>query len=441
VQPLFRDGKVFCYLASAGHWIDIGGNVPGNYNPIATETFQEGVLIPLVKLRAEGVLRQDIVDILMSNTRLAKSAYGDLNGQLNALELGAQRMHALLDEYGDDVCRESLSMLKKSAADIMRSEISKLPDGKVSAVDWLDNDGITDEPIKIALDLTIKGDKLTLDFSKSSPAATGPINMSRPSTISACYVALKHIFEDVPANSGVLEPIEFVIDDDSVLAVKAPRPVGGYTEISMRLIDVIFQAIAKIAPDRSNGCCYGTINALSASGTDENNKPWVMFCFFGGGHGAHTEGDGLNHGNAPFSTATIPPIEILEASYPIKFTDWALRPDSGGDGEHRGGLGAVYGIEMLGEDTDIYLFGERGCFAPKGFEGGKDAAMNQFTYSKDGEMVEPKLKSKLHGAKLKKGDRLLLKSPGGGGYGDPAKRSQEARKRDLELGYVTAENT
>ena len=166
-----------------------------------------------------------------------------------------------------------------------------------------------------------------------------------------------------------------------------------------------------------------------------------MFCFFGGGHGGHPEGDGLNHGNAPFSTATMPPVEILEASYPIKFTDWALRPDSGGDGEHRGGLGAVYGIEMLGEDTNVFLFGERGRFAPKGFEGGKDAAMNQFTYSKDGQMVEPEMISKLHGAKMKKGDRLLLKSPGGGGYGDPAKRSQEARKRDLELGYVTVENS
>jgi N-methylhydantoinase B len=437
MQPLFRDGKVFCYLASAGHWLDIGGNVPGNYNPVATETFQEGVLIPLVKLCSEGELRQDIVDIVMSNTRLAKSAYGDLNGQLNALKLGAERMHALLDEYGDDQSREALNMLKKSAADIMRSEISKLPDGKVSAEDWLDNDGITDEPLKVALDLTVQGDKLTFDFSRSSPAAMGPINTSQPSTISACYVALKHLFKDVPANSGVLEPIEFVIDEDSLLAVKAPRPVGGYTETSMRLIDVIFQAISKISPETSYGCAYGTINALSLSGRRENNDPWVMFCFFGGGHGGHSTGDGLNHGNAPFSTATMPPVEILEASYPIKFTNWGLRPDSGGDGEYRGGLGAVYGIEMRDSGANLFLFSERGRFAPQGFVGGGEAAMNEFTYSKDGEMVEPPLKSKLHGVKLSEGDRILLKSPGGGGYGDPAKRSKQAHARDLELGYIT----
>jgi N-methylhydantoinase B len=175
----------------------------------------------------------------------------------------------------------------------MRAQIAALPDGRVSVEDWLDNDGVVDQPLKVALDLTVAGDRLTLDFSRSSPACAGPVNISRSTTIAACYVALKHIFADVPANAGVLEPIDFVINPDSLLSVTAPKPVGGYTETIMRLTDVMFQAVARIAPERSNGCAYGTINALSLAGHRANGERWVMFSFFGGGHGGHPEGDGL----------------------------------------------------------------------------------------------------------------------------------------------------
>jgi N-methylhydantoinase B len=437
VRPYFRDGEVFCYLASVGHWHDVGGNVPGNYNPVATESFQEGMLIPPVKLFDQGVYKQDIVDILSANSRLPGSLFGDLNGQINAIDLGVKRMDALLDEYSETTIDQAFKALKSSAAEIMRSEIRALPDGKVSAEDWLDNDGIHDVPLKIALDMTVDGDKLTLDFSRSSPACAGPVNIARSTTVSACYVALKHIFGDVPANAGVLEPVEFIIDEASLLSVNAPKPVGGYTETIMRLIDVIFQAVARMAPERSNGCAYGTINALSIAGNRKNGQRWVMFSFFGGGHGGHPEGDGLNHGNAPISTATIPPLEILEAAYPVKFTQWALRPDSGGDGKHRGGLGAIYEIELLEENADLFLFGERGRFPPKGVVGGGDAALDRFTYPLDGVPTHPEMASKLHGAKLKKGDRVRLETPGGGGYGNPEERSRDARARDIMLGYVT----
>ncbi len=437
VRPLFRNGEVFCYLASVGHWHDVGGNVPGNYNPVATESFQEGVLIPPVKLYEAGRFRQDIVDILSANSRLPNSLYGDLSGQINALELGVKRMEALLDEYGDRTVAEALVELKSRAADFMRAEISKLPDGTVSAEDWLDNDGIRDEPLKIALDTTIEGDHLTLDFSRSSPACLGPVNIARSTTVAACYVALKHVFHDVPANAGVLEPVTFKIDPTSILSVTAPKPVGGYTETILRLIDVVFQAMAKLVPERSNGCAYGTINALSIAGRRGNGARWVMFSFFGGGHGGHPEGDGLNHGNAPISTATIPPLEILEAAYPVKFTQWALRDGSGGPGRHRGGLGAVYEIELLEEEADVFLFGERGRFPPRGVVGGGDGATNRFLYPKDGEMVEPPMTSKLHGAKLKRGERVRLETPGGGGYGPPDERDPALVQRDKALGYVS----
>lgn len=440
VRPLFRNGEVFCYLASVGHWHDVGGNVPGNYNPVATESFQEGMLIPPVKLYDRGELRQDVIDILSSNSRLPNSLFGDLNGQINALDLGVKRMNELLSDYGDATVSGALGELKARAAMLMRAEIDKLPQGTVSAEDYLDNDGIVDEPLTIALDLTIADGRMVMDFSRSSLACAGPVNISRATTIAACYVALKHVFGDVPANAGVLEPVDFVIPADSLLSVVAPKPVGGYTETILRLIDVVFQAIAKIAPERSNGCAYGTINALSLAGyRGADKKRWVMFSFFGGGHGGHPEGDGLNHGNAPISTATIPPLEILEAAYPVMFTQWALRPDSGGAGKSRGGLGAVYELELLEESADVFLFGERGRFAPKGVAGGGDAVLNGFTYEQaDGEH-HPPMASKMIGIKLKRGQKVRLETPGGGGYGPASGREPAKIERDIALGYVTRE--
>ncbi len=438
VRPLIRDGQVFCYLASVGHWRDVGGGVPGNYNPRATDIHMEGVLIPPVKLFDAGVLQDDIVDILTHNSRLPDSAWGDLNAQINALDLGIRRMRALLDVYGDATVAEAMISLKDRAAAIMRSEVSSLPDGRVSADDWLDNDGVVDEPLKIALDLEVAGDRLVLDFRRSAPACQGPVNISRSTTVAACYVALKHVFGEVPANAGVLEPIQILVDDGSILAATRPKPVGGYTETILRLIDVVFQAVAKIAPERSNGCAYGTINALSLAG-QRNGAPWVMFSFFGGGHGGSPAGDGLSHGNAPISTATIPPLEILEAAYPVRFTQWALRPDSGGSGQHRGGLGAIYEIELLEGEADLFLFGERGRFAPRGVVGGGDGATTRFQWETGNGWREPPMGSKLVGAKLSAGQRLRLETPGGGGYGPAGDRSDDAHAHDRAMGYSTGD--
>ncbi|MGH6990332.1 MAG: hydantoinase B/oxoprolinase family protein, partial [Stellaceae bacterium] len=419
------------------HWHDVGGNVPGNYNPAATESFQEGMLIPPVKLFVKGELRLDIIDILKANSRQPVSLYGDLNGQINALDLGIKRLDSLIDDYGAETIDEAFGELSARAAQLMRANIAELPDGIFSCDDFLDNDGIVDRPLKIALDLCKSGDRLTLDFSRSAPACAGPVNIARSTAIAACYVALKHIFQDVPANAGVLEPIEIVIPDGSILAATAPKPVGGYTETILRIIDVIFGALAKAAPARSNGPAYGTINALSLAGHRRDGRRWVMFSFFGGGHGGHPEGDGLSHGNAPISTATIPPVEILEAAYPVMFSKWALRPDSGGPGAHRGGLGAIYEIELLEAEADVFLFGERGRFPPQGVAGGGSAALNRFVYEQDDGQHEPPMASKIVGIKLKHGQHVRIESPGGGGYGPALTRDPAAVAADVRLGYVT----
>mgnify|MGYP006193017049 CR=1 FL=1 len=440
VKPCFRNGQLYCFLASAAHWHDVGGAVPGNYNPAATECWQEAVQIPPVRILRGGVLDDDVLAILRANTRLPDSLWGDLNGQLAALELGARRLDGLLDEYTEATVAQALAELRTRAVRLMRSHIASLPDGRYSFEDVLDNDGVKDELLTIALDMTVAGDRLTLDFSRTSPQCAGPVNISRATAVAACYVALKHIFPDVPANAGVLDAVDFVMPDGLVISAARPRPVGGYTETILRMIDVIFSATALADPQRAVAHAYGTINALSIAGhrTDDKRKGqrWVMFSFFGGGHGGHSDGDGLSHGNAPISTATIPPLEILEAAYPVRFTQWALRPGSGGDGQHRGGLGAIYEIELLEDSAEAFIFGERGKSAPKGIHGGQPALPNVFEYCQNGEWKTPPMVSKMLGIHLKKGDRVRLQTPGGGGWGSPAERSAQDRAKDSALGYT-----
>jgi len=445
VRPFFRNGRLFCYLASAAHWHDVGGAVPGNYNPAATECWQEAMQIPPVRILRGGTLDEDVLAVLLANTRLPDSLRGDLSGQLAALDLGARRLHGLLDEYGDALVLDAMAELRARAKRLMHSHIAALPDGRYSFEDLLDNDGITPEPLTIALDMTVDGENLRLDFSRSSPQCAGPVNISRATAVAACYVALKHLFPDVPANAGVLDAVEFVIPDRLVISCERPRPVGGYTETILRMVDVIFSAAAQADPSRAVAQAYGTINALSIAGhrTDaaRAGQRWVMFSFFGGGHGGHSGGDGLSHGNAPISTATIPPLEILEAAYPVRFTEWSLRTDSGGDGTHRGGLGANYEIELLEESAEAFIFGERGSSPPKGIAGGGPGALNVFRYENGGTWHEPPMVSKMRGIRLLRGERVRLQTPGGGGWGPPAERPAAERAADVARGYTDGESS
>jgi N-methylhydantoinase B len=435
VRPLFREGALFCWIASAGHWLDIGGNVAGGYNPLATESFQEGVRIPIVRLVSAGRLNTDILDILAANSRVPVSNWGDLQGQLGALDLGERRLNGLLDEYGDATIGAAFEAFSDRAEKLMRAALRGLPDGTYSFEDVLDNDGISAGRLTVALDLTIAGEEAVLDFSRSSPPAQGPVNISYATAIAACYVALKHIFAEVPANAGCLRPIKFVVPGTTFLAAKAPRPMAGYTETILRLIGVMLGALAQADPARATAAPCGTINALSMAGTRADGSRWVMFNFFGGGLGGNPEGDGLSHAGNPISTATMPPLEILEASYPVVFTQWALRPDSAGRGAHRGGLGAIYEIETQ-TDAEVSLLGERGCVGPFGVMGGESAALNKFFWETEAGMEQPPLVSKVTGVKLKAGRRVRLETPGGGGWGSKEARDPEKAERDVRLGYV-----
>jgi N-methylhydantoinase B len=257
-----RGARVFAWLAPLGHWLDVGGNVPVNYNAKATESFQEGFRVPPVKLVRSGVLQQDIIDILAANSRVPQSNWGDLNGQLNALDLGERRLHTLLDEYGDEIIAAALAALSERAERLMRANIEALPDGRYACDDFLDNDGVTDNPLRIALDLTIAGDRMQLDFSRSAPPCDGPLNIAYATTVACCYVALKHLFIDVPANAGCLAPIDFVIPDTTLLGVSAHRARSAGTP-KPSCVSWDLRCLRRGRAGRANGGPGATINALA----------------------------------------------------------------------------------------------------------------------------------------------------------------------------------
>ena len=226
VRPLFRDGKLFCWLASVGHWLDVGGGVPGGYNPKATEAYQEGVIIPPVKLVRAGVFQSDIWDIIAINTRLPQSNWGDLNGQLNALDLGERRMHALLDQYGDATVSAALDAFTARAEALMRAEIAALPDGTRVVRRFPRQRRHHRRAAAHRARPDDRGRSHDARFLALRAAVQGPLNISYATTVACCYVALKHIFPHVPANAGVLAPITFIVPPTTLLAAGAPRPDG-----------------------------------------------------------------------------------------------------------------------------------------------------------------------------------------------------------------------
>jgi len=438
VQPFFYEGEHLFYIAGTGHWMDVGGAVPGGFNAKATEFFQEGFMVRPVKIKSAGIFNEDIADIFMTNSRLPRYAYGDLHAQLNAIGVGERRLRELFDQYGKDVILGVMSELRARSAQLMRSEIEKIPDGTYSFEDYLDNDGITDEPLKIAVDLTILGDEMKLDFSRTAAPCRGPLNVAYSTAVACCYVALKHLFTEAPANAGCFDPVTIHIPETTLLNVQPPRPVGGYLEVILRVIGVIFGAMSQAAPDRTYAAPYGTVNCLAISGEKKPGDNYIMFMYYGGGLGGSAHSDGLNHGSNPISTASITPLELVEAAYPLMFTEWSLRSGSQGAGKHRGGLGANYEIEVLGDEAYCFFLGDRGKFAPFGVLGGEDAALNRLVIrKKEGDQIPPMV-SKVVDVHLTRGERIRLETPGGGGYGPVSERSIDALQDDMENGYINA---
>lgn len=437
IAPVFCDGELFAVMATTGHWMDMGGNVPGGWGPKATEIHQEGIIIPPVKLYDEGKLNKALVSMFMANVRLPAEIAGDLAAMSNVFTVGNRGIEALVKKFGRPLLSECLNEMIAYSERQMRSYIADLPDGTYTWEDWIDNDGIVDEPIAVRLAITITGELMHFDFAGTGPKARGPQNMSLNTTLSSCYVAIKHIFPDVPVNGGTFRPITFNVPAGTLLAAEYPSPCGGYLDPMGRVIDVVFGAMSKAIPEKAPAAFFGTIGVVAISGTHPRNGGYFVGVFpYPGGYGATKASDGLVNGTPPQSMANFMSIEMSEHRFPIRFDYYRMRENSGGAGWHRGGCGTEYGFTAWAA-CNVSAIGDRVDYAPFGIVGGGPAAPNKVEFTTGGKSWIPELRSKQDKVEFVAGDAIRAASPGGGGFGNALERSLTAVELDLNRGYIS----
>ncbi|MBL6616732.1 MAG: hydantoinase B/oxoprolinase family protein [Reyranella sp.] len=439
VKPFFYKGELFAWLANTGHWPDVGGMVPGGFSASATEVEQEGLRLPPVKFFKKGEMDQEILSIILSNIRIADQRIGDIKAQAAALTTGEQRLTALIDRYGAEVVRQAIAEMRHRAERQMRAKISAIPDGVYEGSSQVDSDGVVDEPLVIKMKITKKGEGLTFDMTGSSPPCRGPMNSVIATTKSAIYLAVKHIFPEVPINAGTFEPLSIVEPEGTFLYAKYPRPVSGCAaEVSQRIAEAVFAAMTKAIPDLLFAAPAGTSGNLGVGGYDpERNRNYIMYLFTGGGYGGFQGGDGLSNGCSTIGISKMPPVEVLEQFYPVLFEEFSLREGSGGAGEFRGGFGINYAIKLRRGEARVSMVMDHGRTGPQGVLGGKDGGTNTVEVSRDGKTYRPPHLSKDQDIQIGVGDVVRVSTPGGGGFGDPSKRDAAAIARDVTRGYYS----
>jgi N-methylhydantoinase B len=440
-KPFFYQGELFAWLANTGHWPDTGGAVPGGFSATATEVEQEGLRLPPVKLFKEGRLDQEIFAIILSNIRIADQRIGDIKAQAAALSVGERRLIALLDRYGRTLVQAAIDELRARAAQQMRAKIALIPEGVWRGEALVDSDGVVDQPLRIAMTITRRADhSLHFDMSGSSPPCRGPMNSVLATTKSAIYLAIKHIFPEVPINAGTFEPLAIDDPEGTFLYARYPRPVSGCAaEVSQRIAEAVFNALVPAIPDRLFGAPAGTSGNFALGGVDPGTgRGYVLYVISGGGYGGSMQGDGLTNGCSTIGISKSQPVEVLEQRYPVLFEEYSLHEGSGGAGQFRGGFGINYRLRLLRGTARASMVMDHGRFGPKGALGGADGGVNRVRVARtDGSVYVPPHLSKDQDIQLEAGDVVAVSTPGGGGFGDPARRDPASIARDLARGYYT----
>jgi len=430
-----RHTKPDFYVASRAHHADVGGAYPGSMG-LCREIYQEGVRIPPVKLVRRGVMDADVLAMLLNNVRTPEEREGDLGAQLAACYTGAERLREVCSRYGVARARRAASDLLDYSEELMRAFLQRVPAGEYRAEDFLDGDGISDRPIKIAVTVKVwdrvsdpvarrrraSPHMVTVDFTGSDPQVEGSVNAVAAITYSACFYVFRCLLaEDVPAAAGLMRPIHVIAPEGTIVNARPPAAVaGGNVETSQRIVDVVLRALAQAIPDRIPAAAAGTMNNLTIGGVQLSAKdprtaePFAYYETIAGGMGARPGKPGVSGVHTHMTNSLNTPAEALEYAYPLRVRRYSLRPGSGGDGKFRGGDGIVREIEVL-TDCEVTMLSDRRSRGPWGLSGGGDGAPGKtFITRRDGS-VEP-MPAKFS-TRLRKGERITIETPGGGGWG------------------------
>jgi N-methylhydantoinase B len=419
IAPVFvqkqGDEELFGFVASRAHHSDVGGMSPGSM-PLAEEIYQEGVIIPPLKLIDGGVENKALMQLLLANVRTPEERIGDLRAQMSSNHKGVERMRELVDRYGVQEVAFYMQGLLEYAERMTRRLLAGLPDGEYHFKDRMDDDGINPDPVEIAVTITIRGDEARVDFSGSSPQCKGSINAVYAITLSSVYYVFRSLIGlDVPSNSGCIAPIHVIAPEGTIVNAKHPAPVaGGNVETSQRIVDVLLGALAQAVPDQVPAASQGTMNNLSIGGWDpEHQRQYAYYETIGGGMGARPDRDGADAIHTHMTNTLNTPVEALEFTYPFRVKRYGIRQGSGGGGRFRGGNGILREIELL-HDATVTILSDRRRFSPYGLRGGEAgrAGRNVLIHGDE----EQELPGKIT-LRVRKGDVISLQTPGGGGYG------------------------
>ena len=436
VAPIFSGGEIVGFSGSIAHKADVGGAVAGSTSANATEMYHEGILIPPIKISDAGRYLPDIERIILTNSRQPELVRGDMRAQIAVTTMGADRVKELCTRFGAETVTGAFAAILGGAAEALRTAIRRLPERSVSAEGWLDSDGVeVDKPVKLAVTVTIKDGIGTFDFSNSSPQARGPINL-RPSMIEACvfYALIGSLDPTLQFNDGMRDAVRIVVAPRTVTNADPPAPVSNYQMVNLKLVDVILEALAQLNPARAiaNG---GSSSALSiAWSTARPGQSSMQYEIIGSAYGGGAGHDGATGTATHLSNLHITPIEILESEYPCRIRRFELVPDSGGEGRWRGGLSLLREYELLADATVIRRF-DKTKFPPQGLADGQPGARARFRIRLGTEDEHDTPASGRY--EMKAGERFLLQTAAGGGYGDPKDRHKTAIARDIAEGYVT----
>lgn len=443
VKPVFWEGELVAFVADVGHWTDIGGPVPGSINPLARDSYGEGLRVTPVKVVERGVMRDDVIKMILANLRIPYETNGDIFAQIKALESGESRLHDLLRRYGASTVTEAFAGMKAHAAGIFRSHLASIPDGTVEFTDYIDLDPLDPDagPVRIHLKLTKTGERLIFDFTDSAPAPKGGVGAPRPLTCSGVYVPVLNLFPDVPFNHGFMDCLDIQTTPGTAVHVEFPAPVSGAAAGGFeKVIACTLGALGQLVPSKQVGSTYNLINVTLGGIDPRFNKPYVMYMWNEGGFGGGPHMDG---GDAPtmalFSTgSTNQPVEIHERFYPVVYTELVISQDSAGDGRWRGCPGIRHSYRIAHGEGEVGVFGDRGKHAPWGVVDGH-AAAPQVVYVNRGTPAERVLGMFVSGVPVREGDVVEVWSAGGGGYGDPLEREPTRVLRDVQSGLISIE--
>jgi N-methylhydantoinase B len=429
MSDLSRQFLPLFYVANRAHHADVGGAQAGSMG-LSREIFQEGLRIPPVKILERGRLNRDVVSMLLANVRTPLEREGDLTAQIAACRIGERRLLAMVAKYGwKELSYYAGELLNYSEA-MMRAEIRSLPDGTYRAEDFLDDDGISDEPLRIAVRIRIAGDRAVVDFTGSSPECAGSVNAVRAIAESAVFYVFRCLLNDqIPATSGLMRPIEVITPEGTIVNARPPRAVaGGNVETSQRIVDALLKALSRAAPKKIPAASQGTMNNVTFGGADtrpgRGGRPFAYYETIAGGMGARPGLDGISGIHTHMTNSLNTPIEVLEHTLPIRVRQYSLRRNSGGNGEFRGGDGVIREFEALTE-IEVGLLSDRRKFGPYGLAGGSPGKPGRNDVKSGPHMQQILAKA---ATRLKKGSILRIETPGGGGWGNPKRRRASAQR-------------